>query len=96
MPGIKTVESARDVLGYYQMTGIASATQLPGSGSVVMLQAEAQGVRYDPTGGTPTASVGILLSAGETHTLNVGDGNVPKIKVIQAAPGAILNVVTFR
>lgn len=96
MPGIKTVEEAREVLGYYQLTGMAAATQLPGAGSVVMLQAEAQGVRYDPTGGTPTAGVGVLLSAGETHILNVGDGNVPTIKVIQAAGGAILNVVTFR
>ena len=93
---IKTVETARDVLGYYQMTGIAAATQLPGNGSVVMIQAEAQAVRYDPTGGTPTAGVGVLLSAGETHTLNVGDGNIPTIKVIQVAGGAILNVVTFR
>lgn len=93
---IKTIEAHRDVLGYYQLTGISSATQLPGSGSVVMIQAEAQAVRYDPAGGTPTASEGILLSAGETHTLNVGEGNISKIKVIQVTPGAILNVVNFR
>lgn len=93
---IKTVEAPRDIIGYYQLTSLAAATQVPGNGSVVMLQAEAQDLRYDPTGGTPTSSVGVLLPAGSCHLLNVGHGNVQTIKVIETAVGGILNVVTFR
>lgn len=93
---IKTVEAARDVIGYYQLTTLNAAVQVPGNGAVVMLQAEAQDLRYDPTGGTPTSSVGILLAAGQTHILNVGSGNISTIKVIETAGGGILNVVTFR
>lgn len=93
---IKTIEAPRDIIGYYQMTSLAAATQVVGSGAVVMLQAEAQDLRYDPTGGTPTAGVGILLPAGSTHILNVGNGKISTIKVIETAVGGILNVVTFR
>lgn len=96
MPGIKYLQAARKVVKYTQLTGVSSSTPCPGSGSVVMLQAEAQDVRYDPAGGTPTASVGMLLEAGCTHTLNVGEGNIGNINLIQAAPGAIINIVTFR
>jgi hypothetical protein len=93
---IKTVEAPRDIIGYFQLTSLAAAAQCPGNGSVVMLQAEAQDLRYDPAGGTPTSSVGVLLPAGTTHLLNVGDGNIPNIRIIETAGGGILNVVTFR
>lgn len=93
---IETIEIGRPVISYHQMTTITSSTPVPGAGSVVMLQAEAQAIRYDPSGGTPTAAIGVLLAAGESHTLNLGRGNINKINVIEVATGAILNVIVFK
>lgn len=94
--GIQSIEVGREVVSYHQLTSISASTPVPGAGSVVTLQAQAQAVRYDPSGGTPTSTVGVLLAVGETHTLNVGHGNINKINVIEAAGGAILNVIVFK
>lgn len=98
MPSIKSVLQAREVTGYHQLASgdITTATSVPGTGSIVMIQAEGQNVRYRVDGVNPTATVGILLAAGECHTLNVGEGNISNIKVIEAAVGGILNVTAFR
>ena len=95
---IKVVQTTRTVTGYHQLAAgdMTSVTSVPGSGSVVMIQAEAQNVRYRPDGIDPTSTVGILLAAGETHTINIGAGNIASIRVIEAASGAILNVVAFK
>lgn len=95
---IKFLQEQREVTGYHQLAAgsMATAATIPGTGGLVMIQAEAQNVRYTLDGSTPTTTVGFLLQAGETHTLNVGQGNIGNIKVIQAASGAILNVHTFK
>jgi len=88
----------RVVTGYHQLGAgsMASAVPVPGTGAVVMIQAEAQNVRYRADNVNPTATVGMLLAAGECHTLNLGEGKISEIKVIQAVAGAILNVTAFR
>ena len=98
MANIQQVEIGREVTGYHQLGAgdMTTAVPVPGVGSVVMIQAEAQNVRYRPDDVDPTSTVGVLLAAGETHTLNVGHGNINKIKVIEATAGAILNVVAFK
>jgi len=98
MPSIKTVLEPREVTGYHQKAAgtIDTAASVPGTGGIVMIQAEAIDVRYRLDGVNPTAAVGILLASGETHTLNVGEGNISKIKVIGVANNAILNVTAFR
>jgi hypothetical protein len=74
---------------------MVAAVPVPGNGNVVMIQAEAQNVRYRADGEDPTASVGVLLAAGESHTIDLGEGTASQIKVIQTAGGAILNVTSF-
>ena len=95
---IKSVMEARAVTGSHQLGAgdMASAVSVPGTGSLVMIQAEAQNVRYRADGVDPTSTVGMVLAAGECHILNVGKGNIQNIKVIQAVAGAILNVTAFR
>ena len=95
---IKSVDQARVVTGYHQKAAgtIDTAASVPGTGAVVMIQAEAVNVRYRADGVDPTTTVGVLLAAGECHTLNVGEGNISNIKVIGAAANAILNVTAFR
>ena len=96
--GLQQVDIGREAAGYHQLNtaAITSATKVPGVGSVVTLQAELQPVRYRPDDVDPTSSVGVLLAAGESHTLNVGHGNISKIRVIRTVAGAILNVMTFK
>ena len=93
---IQQVEIGREVTGYHQMTGLSSVKPVPGSGSAVMIQAETQPVRYRADGVDPTTTVGILLAAGETHTLNVGHGNINNIRVIETLASAKVNVVAFK
>lgn len=95
---IKGVDQARVVTGYHQLAAgdLTTAVSCPGTGSVVMIQAEAQNIRYRLDNVNPTATVGKLLAAGECHTIVIGAGNISKIKVIEAAAGGILNVHAFR
>jgi len=95
---IKSVEQARVVTGYHQHAAgtIDTAAPVKGTGSVVMIQAEAVNVRYRADGVNPTTTVGMLLAAGECHVLNVGEGNISNIKVIGVANNAILNVTAYR
>lgn len=94
----KIVLQNRTITGYHQMPSgsMSSASSLPGTGSVVFIQAEGQNVRYRPDGVDPTSTMGVLLAAGESHTINIGAGNIPQIKVIEAASGAVLNVIAFK
>ena len=93
---IKAVQLAREPVGYYQETSLAAAKPCPGVGCLVMIQAEGQNLRYRIDGINPTATVGMLLQSGETHTLNVGHGRISDIKIIETAIGGILNVSSFR
>lgn len=96
MNSIKSLEVARPNTGYHQLTTLTTAQTAPGVGTVIALQAEGQSLRYRLDGVDPTPTVGFLLAAGETHTLNVGEGGIPKIKVIETQAGGILNVHTFK
>lgn len=93
---IRSLELSRECTGYHKMDNISAARSCSGVGSIVMLQAETQSVRYRLDGQDPTATEGFLITAGTVHTINVGDGNIPNIKVIQASSGAILHVHAFR
>ncbi len=94
--GISAVQEARVPIGYHQLTTLTTAQSCPGTGSLVMIQAEAQNLRYRVDGINPTAAVGMLLAAGECHSLNLGAGRITDIKVIETVVGGILNVTTFR
>ena len=58
----------------------------------VMLQAEAQNIRWTDDGSTPTASVGMVLPAGASMVYR---GELTTLKFIRTTAGAILNVNYF-
>jgi len=93
---IRSLESTRPITGFYQLDGLSSAKSCPGTGTVVLLQCEGTPVRYRPDGVDPTTSVGIKLAVGETHVLNVGQGNIPNLRIIETAASAKVNIITFR
>ena len=62
---------------------------------VALLQAEAQNIRWTDDGiTTPTATIGMVLIAGDQPFLY--DGPLNKLQFIRAAAGAILNVGYYR
>lgn len=78
--------------GYQQLTSLASATTLtvPAGTSVALIQAEAQDVRWRDDGTNPTATVGMILSAGQTLLYDAADLAI--IAFIQTAASAKVNV----
>lgn len=82
-------------LGFQQLTGMSSVTALtvPAGATFALVQAEAQSVRWRDDGTNPTASVGMLLTAGVPQTFW---GNLATVLFIQATSGAILNVSYYK
>lgn len=90
-------------LGYAQVTDLSAVVGLPPVGNpaaipdgpnvVAVLVAETQDVRWRDDGTDPTATVGMLLKAG---TEFVYTGTLSKIKLLQAAATAKLNVSYYR
>lgn len=85
-------------VAYTQETSIDSAKtlSLPTGCRKVLLQAEAQNVRYRLDGTNPAAGVGMLCLTGAHQPTEVQmQEGVTSIKVIGAASGAKLNVTTY-
>lgn len=95
---IQSLDIARECTGYHQVTDLSSAVSCPGSGSVVEIGAEGANVRYRLDGIDPTDTVGSLLPAGGCMVINIGQGNIHKIRLIEttADPGATINVHCFK
>lgn len=89
------------IVGYQQITSLAAAAGLtipavdPNGNSTkpnaVLLQAEAQNIRWRADGTNPMATVGmrLLSTALEPYYF---DGDLNRIRFIEAAASAILNV----
>lgn len=93
------LKNIRQNMGYQQITSLSSATGLtvptaPAGDTIkaALLQAETQNVRWRDDGTNPTASVGMVLAAGDTLLY---DGDLSKIKFIEATASAKLNVTYF-
>lgn len=79
--------------GYSQITSLSNAVAIgaiPNGAKKVLIQAEAQNVRYRDDGTDPTATVGMLLAAGSTLEYT---GPMSSLKFIEAASGAKLNII---
>lgn len=79
-------------LGYQQVTSLSAAVGLtiPAGTQVALVQAESQSVRWRDDGTNPTATVGMVLGAGET--LEYDSGKIGALKFIEVAASAKLNV----
>lgn len=99
-----TVSAAPDrPCGYAQHTSISAVKNLneaPSTGKTLaqckgkpnraLIQAEAQGIRWtDDPDVDPSASVGMVIAAGQTVEYT---GDLSRFRMIQAAGGAIANV----
>lgn len=70
----------------------SSAVGIRVDGRVALIQALNQNIRWRDDGTDPTANTGQRLAAGQTFFYN---GDLRKIKFIQEAAGAELNITTY-
>jgi hypothetical protein len=84
-----------DAVGYQQITGMTTSTSLvvPQSSTFAIIQAEAQNVRWRPDAIAPTATVGMILFAGDDM---IYTSDLQKFRVIEMVSGAKLNVSYFK
>lgn len=83
--------------GYEQLTTLNVAAQLtvPDGTSMVLLQAEAQDIRWRADGVDPTSSVGMLLTAGRDMVYPASKTALEALRFIQVTPGAKINVTYY-
>jgi hypothetical protein len=90
----QTFEVGSGPATYVQMTSLSSAVGLAGgNGRRVILQAEAQVIRWRADGVDPTAAIGMTLAAGESVEFR---GDLKKLRFIEAVGGGILNATIFK
>jgi predicted hotdog family 3-hydroxylacyl-ACP dehydratase len=86
-------------LGYKQITGLNIMRMLTEGGAIpsdarfALLQAETQSIRWRDDLVDPTASVGMILTAGDPPFLY--DGNLGAIEFIEVSASAKLNVTFY-
>lgn len=94
--GAPVLDGYLDPGGYTQVTSLATAAGLgtiPNGVKLTLIQAEAQDIRWRDDGVNPTASVGMVLGAGQTLVYN---GNPAAFKAIEVTTSAKLNVTFYR
>lgn len=80
--------------GYFQLTNLSSVASVAGgNGRVALIQALNQNVRWRDDGTNPSSTVGMRLAAGETFLYN---GDMRKIRMIEEASGAEVNISTYK
>lgn len=96
-----SLKSITSNLGYQQITPMTSAvtltlpTVIPGGNGLsakprlAIIQCTGQNVRWTDDGTTPTSTLGMVLVVGDTLAY---DGDMQKLKFIEAASAAVLNV----
>lgn len=89
--GIIQIQDAPLVPKGYEQIAPSTATSLtvPGGATMALIQAVTQNVRWRDDGPSPTASVGMRISAGEEFWY-IGD--IDAIKFIEEVASAELNV----
>lgn len=90
------------VLQYNQLTSLAAAklfgvadtsdVVVPPYAKAVLLQAETQNVRFRHDGTSPTASVGVILIAGDAPIRLDGQEIIRALRVIETTTSAKLNI----
>lgn len=97
-----TLKAVTTRLGYQQITSLVSAVGLTVPSvdvnglackpSIAIITAETQAVRWRDDGTDPTGTVGMPLAAGATLQY---DGDLTKIKFIEQAASAKLNITYY-
>lgn len=84
-------------LGYQQFAAgtidTAQSLTVPTGTALVIMEPEAQAVRFRDDGTDPTTAVGMPMQVAESYTYSAGQPT--RIRVIAAVAGAVLNVLYY-
>jgi len=96
------LKAITSTMGYQQITSLSASTALTvptqtqvglaASPAIAIITPESQAVRWRDDGVAPTASVGMPLAAGATLQY---DGDITKIRFIEQAASAKLNITYY-
>lgn len=87
-------DAAVEPAGYRQISSPAAATGVQtGEGRVALIQVLNQNVRYRDDGIDPDASTGVRIHAGESIWYT---GDLRKIRFIEEASGAEINILVYK
>ena len=93
MASTPVIDGTLEVVDFEQITGLSSAKGLTtatyGAGTIALLQAESQPIRWRDAGTDPTASVGMRLTPGSDPWPY--SGSLAAIKFIEEAASGKLN-----
>ena len=92
---VEVVLTGPTPLGYQQITSLASATSLtvPAGAVSAIIYVETAGVRWRDDGTAPTATVGMLLSAGQAFQYAA---NLAAIQFIAQSGSPVVNVSYYK
>lgn len=81
--------------GFQQITSLSAAASLtvPAGATTAVIHAESQDVRWRDDGTNPTASVGMVITAGTSISYS---GNLAAIRLIETTASAKLNVSYYK
>lgn len=98
-PGLKETTDTIAFAQYSTMSSAIGLSSSPTTGSTLtsllnkpscaLIQAQGQNIRWRPDGTDPSSSVGMILYAGQ---IMLYDGDLTKIRFIEASGGAVLTV----
>lgn len=93
--GMNVIDGTRIPVGYQQDTDQDPAINLtvPTNARVAIIQAETADVRWRDDGIPPTATVGMLLAAGDSFLYT---GDLTKIQFFETGATSILNVSYYK
>jgi len=89
------MDSVATPMGYVQVTDLSSAVGIgtvPPGTQLALITPEGQNIRWRDDGTDPTATVGMLLTTGQTISYN---GPIEKFRAIEVESGGILNVSLY-
>ncbi len=94
---VNSIDARLKPAGYQQITDLSSAEalpSLPATGVVlVLVQAESQDIRWRDDGTDPTASVGMVIEAGQMLAYT---GNPAALKLIETTASAKANISYYK
>lgn len=91
----KTLEVGRECTFYAQIL-CATAVDVPGTGTLLSIQAEGQAIRYRLDGTAPTSTVGTIIAAGACEDFNLTEETRQNLKIIEVTTTAKANIHVFK
>jgi hypothetical protein len=90
----RTSEVPRECNGFFNIPVLSAALPCPGVGTIAIIQAEGDNLRYRMDGEDPTSSSGMLLL--ENACIELHSSDLSLIRIIETTGGGSANITVFK